>query len=329
MKQRALTALQPTNTLHIGNLFGALLPMVEAQETHETLMFVVDYHAITVPQDPKELQDSMLFAMAAYLAAGIDPKKTLLFQQSRVSAHTEFAWILSTIAYMGELERMTQFKDKSQKHKKQGIPVGLFTYPILMASDILLYDINIVPIGEDQKQHLELSRNLAERFNNRFGDILTVPEPVIRTSGARIMSLTDGTSKMSKSASSAKSYISLGDEPDIIRKKIKSAVTDSGDAIEYDKKRPAISNLVELMHLATGKSFDEIKNEYNGGGYGAFKTDLAEAIIAYLEPIQSRMNELLADKAGLIKILDDGAERANEMANKKLVQIKDAMGITL
>lgn len=328
MQSRALTALQPTNILHIGNLFGALQPMVEAQKEHETFLFVVDYHAITVPQDPAKLRQSILFATACYLAAGMDPKKTTIFQQSMVSEHTELAWILNCVAHMGELERMTQFKDKSKK-QKDGVTVGLFTYPVLMAADILLYDTNVVPVGEDQKQHVELTRDLAERFNKRFGETFVIPKPVIREHGARIMALDDPMAKMSKSAESVKSYISLMDEPDIIRKKIRSAVTDTEGGIVYDEQRPGVANLMEIMSLVTKRSFGEIENDYIGKGYGDFKSDLAEALVLYLTPLQAEINGWLKNEDELIKLLTNGADRARVIASKKLAQVKEKIGVSL
>lgn len=330
--QRALTAIQPTNALHIGNLFGALLPMVAAQKDHETLLFIVDYHAITVPHDPKKLKQALLFATACYLAAGVDPKRTIVFQQSMVSEHTELAWILQTIAQMGELERMTQFKDKSQKEqgrKTAAVSVGLFTYPLLMAADILLYDTNIVPVGADQKQHVELARDLAERFNKRFGKTFVVPEPVIGKIGARIMGLDDPSHKMSKSASSPKNYISLMDEPNVIRKKIMSAVTDSGTTIEYDPQRPAVTNLMTIMSLVTKQSFEEIKKIYSGKGYGDFKKDLAEALVIYLQPLQAEIHGYLKHPDALVQILEDGARRARVLAQQKMALVRGRLGIQL
>ncbi len=326
--QRALTAIQPTNILHIGNLFGALLPMVEAQRDSDTFLFIVDYHAITVPQDPKKLHEAILFATACYLAAGIDPKKTILFQQSRVPEHTELAWILECTAHMGELERMTQYKDKSKK-QVEGISVGLFTYPVLMAADILLYDTNLVPVGEDQKQHVELARDIADRFNKRFGKSFVIPEPIMRKVGSRIMGLDDPTKKMSKSAESPKNYISLMDPPEVIRKKVMSALTDSGTTIEHDRRRPAVANLVTIMSLVTGDTYNMIKERYEGKGYGDFKKDLAEALVAYLEPLQTKINGYLKQPDVLREILEDGAARAKVLAEKKMAHVRKMIGVTL
>lgn len=327
--QKALTAIQPTNILHIGNLFGALLPMVEAQRDSETFLFVVDYHAITVPQDPKKLNEAILFATACYLAAGIDPNKTILFQQSQVREHTELAWILECFAHMGELERMTQYKDKSKK-QTEGISVGLFTYPVLMAADILLYDTNLVPVGEDQKQHVELARDIADRFNKRYGaKVFTIPEPIMRKVGARIMGLDDPTKKMSKSAESRKNYISLMDPADVIRKKVMSALTDSGTTIEHNRTRPAVANLVTIMSLITGDTYATIKERYEGKGYGDFKKDLAEALVLYLEPLQAKIHGFLKHPDTLKEILEAGAARARAIAEKKMIQVRKTIGVSL
>ena len=326
--QRALTAIQPTNILHIGNLFGALLPIVEAQRDSQTFLFVVDYHAITVPQDPKKLNQAILFATACYLAAGVDPKKTIIFQQSLVPGHTELAWILSCLAHMGELERMTQYKDKAKK-QTEGVSVGLFTYPVLMAADILLYDTNLVPVGEDQKQHVELARDLADRFNKKFGKTFVLPEPIMRKVGARIMGLDDPSKKMSESAESPRNYISLMDPPDVIRKKIMSAMTDSNAIIEHDRRRPGVANLVTIMSLVTDDSYATIKARYEGKGYGDFKKDLAEAIVIYLQPLQAKINGFLQHPDALKDILEDGAKRARELAEKKMAQVRQNIGVAL
>mgnify|MGYP001560355630 FL=1 len=305
--------------------------MVEAQKEFETFLFVVDYHAITVTQEPEKLHENILFATAAYLAAGVDTKRTHLFQQSMVSEHTELAWILSCVAHMGELERMTQFKEKANKadgaEKHGGVSVGLFTYPILMAADILLYDTDVVPVGEDQKQHVELARDIAERFNKRFGKTFTVPEPRIQKMGGRIMALDDSNKKMSKSAESPKNYISLMDEPNVIRKKIMSAVTDSGSTIEFDVKRPAIANLMTIMSLVSKQSVQAIENDYQGKGYGDFKKDLAELIVLYLTPLQAEINGLLTNRDELIKILELGADEARLIAQAKMQIIRERIGV--
>lgn len=325
--KKALTAIQPSGFLHLGNYIGAIEPAVRLQDETQLTMFIVDYHAITVPQKPEDLRRNILFAAATYLAAGIDPTKTTMFQQSRVPAHTELAWVLGCVARMGEMERMTQYKDKSAKGESGSASVGLFTYPILMAADILLYGTEIVPVGEDQKQHVELARDLAERFNKTFGETFVIPEPRIRAEGARIMGLDDATKKMSKSATSAKSYISLTDEPDVIRKKIMSAVTDSGTEIRTDRNRPAITNLLNIYSVVTGRPIEAIELAYVGKGYGDFKKDLAEAVVEYLAPMQAKISIFLNDKAELKRILDDGAERANKAADFKIRQVRQRIGV--
>ncbi|MEK7452202.1 MAG: tryptophan--tRNA ligase, partial [Patescibacteria group bacterium] len=272
---RVLTALKPTNVLHIGNYFGAIEPFLEQQKSGDAnFLFVADYHSITVPQDPTELRQNILFAVAAYVAAGVNPKKTLLFQQSAVQEHTELAWILNCVASMGEVERMTQYKDKARV-KGESVSVGLFDYPVLMAADILLYDTEIVPVGEDQKQHVELARDLAERFNKRFVETFVIPKPIIRKQGARIMGLDDPEKKMSKSSPSDKNFISLMDDEKTVLKKIKGAVTDSLGTIVFDESRKGLTNLMTIYALVTKKSMKEIEKEFAGKGYGDFKIALA------------------------------------------------------
>lgn len=325
---RALTGIQPTNALHIGNLFGALMPAIEMQKTYDLTMMIVDLHAITVPQDPKKLRSNILFLAAAYIAAGIDPKKTVLFQQSQVPAHSELGWLLQTVARMSELERMTQYKDKATT-KKENVSVGLFTYPILMAADILLHDIDAVPVGEDQKQHVELTRDLAERFNRDFGETFVVPKPMIRSEGARILGLDNPEKKMSKSAASAKNYISLTDDADTIAKKIRSAVTDSLPGITVDDSRSGLKNLLTIHSLATGRSAADIAAEFDTQGNKAFKDATATALIDFLSPIQRKMTELLVDEFALIAILAEGAEKAAKQATAKLEHAKAHMGLVL
>ncbi len=325
---RALTALQPSGLLHIGNYFGAMEPAIALQDEFNLAMFIVDYHAITVPQDPKELRKNILFATATYLAAGLNPEKTLLFQQSRVPEHTELAWILQCIAKMGETERMTQFKDKS-RDKGESVSVGLFTYPVLMAADILLYGTNVVPVGHDQKQHVELARDLAIRFNRDYGETFVVPEPRIRKEGARIMGLDDPTKKMSKSSPTPKSYISLLDDAETIQKKIKSAVTDSGSEVKAGADRPALTNLLTIFSLVTKRSIEDIEADYEGKGYGAFKADLADAVVAYLQPLQTRIQAGLENEALLIEILDRGAENARARAEETMKKVRANIGVTL
>ena len=307
---RILSAIQPSGTLTIGNYLGALKNFVKLQDEHECLFFIVDQHAITVPQDRLELRKKIKELTALYLACGLDPEKATIFVQSEVPGHTQLAWMLTCNTSMGELERMTQFKDKSQKQaaKGQGIGVGLFMYPVLMAADILLYDVDFVPVGDDQKQHLELTRDLAERFNNRFGETFKIPEPLIAKTGARIMSLQEPTKKMSKSDDNPRNFILMTDEPNVIRKKIKSAVTDSDGIIAFDREnKPGLSNLLEIYSVITGESIDSIVARYEGCGYGQFKSDLAEVVVAELEPIQNRMKELLNSPI-IDEVLDRGAE---------------------
>lgn len=323
--KKCITGLQPTNFLHIGNYIGAVEPAVALQKENDLSIFIADYHAITMPQEPKALRKGILFAAATYLACGIDPVKTMVFQQSRVPAHMELAWILQCTARMGEMERMTQFKDKSAKGESPS--VGLFTYPILMAADILMYDTEIVPVGDDQKQHVELARDLAIRFNRDFGETFVVPEPKIREEGARIMGLDDATKKMSKSATSPKNYISLTDEPDVIRKKIMGAVTDSGTEIRTDRNRPAVTNLLTIYSVVTGTPVEALELRYQGKGYGEFKKDLAEAVVASLAPIQAKLTRLVADETELKRILDDGAKRANDRAEFKMRIVRQKIGV--
>ncbi len=326
---RVLTALQPSGVLHIGNYFGAIEPFVTLQnDGNQNFLFIVDYHAITVPQDPKQLRLNMLFAAATYLASGVDPEKTVLFQQSRVQEHTELAWILNCIAHIGELERMTQYKDKA-RGKDASVSVGLFDYPVLMAADILLYDTNLVPVGEDQKQHVELARDLAERFNKKFGEVFVIPEPRIRKEGARIMALDNPEVKMSKSAGSAKSYISLIDDVKTVEKKIKSAVTDSEGTVVYDPKRKGVANLMTLYGLVTGQSMKQIEKTYEGKGYGEFKKDLATYASELLTPIQEKINQHLKNEKKLTDILEQGAHKARKHAQKKMEVVRKAIGVQL
>ena len=326
---RILSAIQPSGTLTIGNYLGALKNFVKLQDEHECLFFIVDQHAITVPQDRLELRKKIKELTALYLACGLDPEKATIFVQSEVPGHTQLAWMLTCNTSMGELERMTQYKDKSQKQaaKGQGIGVGLFMYPVLMAADILLYDVDFVPVGDDQKQHLELTRDLAERFNNRFGDTFKIPEPLIAKTGARIMSLQEPTKKMSKSDDNPRNFILMTDEPNVIRKKIKSAMTDSDGVIAFDReKKPGLSNLLEIYSVMTGESIDSIVSRYEGCGYGQFKSDLAEIVVSELEPIQIRMKELLNSPI-IDEVLDRGAEQANKMAFKKVKKVEHKMGL--
>jgi len=325
---RVLTGIQPTNVLHIGNLFGALIPAVELQDEHKLYMMIADYHAITVDHNPEVFSDSILLNAAAYIATGIDTTKTVLFQQSQIPAHTELAWVLSTQTHMGEMKRMTQFKDKSG-NKADKVSVGLFTYPILMAADILLYGTEGVPVGHDQKQHVELTRDIGQRFNKTYGDIFTIPKPMIRKQGARLKSLTEPGKKMSKSAPSAKSYISLMDDRDLVNKKIRSAVTDSEQIITFEERREGLYNLLTIFSLCTGKPGEDLAHEYSESGMKNLKDDLAEALSNYLDPIQSKMKELLADKEELKRIIANGSVAAEKVAATKLVEVKKKVGVVL
>ena len=326
---RILSGIQPSGALTLGNYLGAIKNFVKLQDEHECLFMVVDLHAATVPQDRLALRKNIKELAALYVACGINPKKANIFIQSEVPAHAELAWSLMCNTGMGELERMTQFKDKSAKQSESGgsIGVGLFTYPVLMAADILLYDVDFVPVGNDQKQHLELTRDLAERFNSRFGDTFKIPNPLIAKQGARIMSLQDPTRKMSKSDDNSKNFVLLTDDINVIRKKIKSAVTDSERTIGYDPiNRGGISNLLEIYSCITGESIEELVAKYEGVGYGDFKSDLAEVVVRELEPIQQRMKEIL-ESGEIDEILDHGRDVAMKIAFKKISKVKHKMGL--
>ncbi len=371
MKKRIFSGAQPTGQLHIGNYLGALKNWVALQDEYEAFYCIVNLHAITLPQDPKTLRQKTLDLARIYLAAGVDPEKSTIFVQSDVPEHAELTWILSCIARMGELERMTQFKDKvsnkfstsgreSRSHSTAGgfsrsgsgsqsragsvsgrdsvgfseagshrsverAGVGLFTYPILMASDILLYQTDLVPVGQDQKQHLELTRDLAERFNRDFGETFVVPEPFIPPVGANILSLQDPTKKMSKSDENPNSSIFLLDDADTITKKFKKAVTDSGTEINFEPDRPAIRNLLTIYQLLTDKTADECTVHFEGKGYGHFKTELAEATVEFLRPFQERVKDY--DDASLKSILKAGAEKARSIASKTLRDVYQRVGI--
>ena len=322
--ERVFSGVQPSGVLHIGNYLGAIKNWVDLQNDYQCIFCVVDLHAITVPQDPKELLVKTIEVAKIYLAAGIDPKKSIIFIQSHVKEHTELAWILNTITKIPELERMTQFKDKARENKKD-VNMGLFDYPVLMAADILLYKTFGVPVGEDQIQHVELTRTLAERFNNNFGETFVVPKALVRKEGARIMGLDDPTKKMSKSAASSYNYIALTDSPDLIREKIKKAVTDSGKEIVFSPDKPALANLLTIYSLLGGESIKEIERMYQGKGYADFKNGLAEVVVEFLGSFQKRYNELNDEE--VLKILNDGANQARQVAGQTLKEVKEAMGI--
>lgn len=319
--------MQPSGQPTLGNYIGALKNYVKLQHTHDCYFMVVDMHAVTVPQDPAALKEQTESVTALYLAAGLDPNVATVFLQSTVHEHAELGWLMTTLTNMGELERMTQFKDKSAG--KDSVGAGLFTYPSLMVADILLYNADLVPVGDDQKQHLELTRDLAQRFNSRFGDTFTIPEPYIPKVGARIMSLDDASKKMSKSSSNAGSYIAMLDAPDVIRKKISRAVTDSGREVKFDPQhKPEVSNLISIYAECSDKSIAEIEAQYEGQGYGPFKKDLAEAVVATLEPIQIRYNEI-RQSGELYEVLKQGKERAAVQADAMLKQVKEKMGFII
>ncbi|WP_461610487.1 tryptophan--tRNA ligase [Cytobacillus kochii] len=325
MKKTLFSGIQPSGTITIGNYIGALRQFVELQNEYDCYFCIVDQHAITVPQDRLQLRNNIRSLAALYVAVGLDPNKATLFVQSEVPAHAQAAWMLQCISYIGELERMTQFKDKSAG--KDAVSAGLLTYPPLMAGDILLYGTDIVPVGEDQKQHLELTRDLAERFNKKYNDIFTIPEVSIPKVGARIMSLQDPTKKMSKSDPNKKGFISILDEPKQIEKKIKSAVTDSDGIVAFDKEnKPGVSNLLTIYSIFSGESIENIVNKYEGKGYGDFKGDLAAVIISHLKPIQDKYHHLM-ESAELDEILDAGAANANKVAGKMVKKMENAMGL--
>jgi len=327
--KRVFSGIQPSGVVHLGNYIGALKNWASMQESHDCLYCIVDMHAITVPQDPIELKKRIHLTAANTLAAGIDPKKSVLFVQSDVPQHAELAWVLNCFIYYGELTQMTQFKDKSVV-RGQGTSTGLFTYPALMAADILLYGAHAVPVGDDQRQHLELTRLAARRINKEFGepDVFVVPEAFIGKTGARVMGLDDPAVKMSKSAGSEYNYISLSDTPDIIRKKIRKAVTDSATTIEFDEeKRPAVSNLITIYSAVSGDSVEAVVQRYAGKGYGDFKKDMAEIVVNGLAPIQQKIHEWISDKEQLDRILAEGAEKARDLAQPRMAEIRRRIGL--
>ncbi|WP_227984169.1 tryptophan--tRNA ligase [Nocardia spumae] len=327
-KQRVLSGIQPTSdSFHLGNYLGALQYWVPLQDDYEALYFIPDLHAITVPQDPKQLRARTKRSVAQLLALGIDPKRAILFVQSQVPEHAELTWVLNCITGFGEASRMTQFKDKSAKQGAENATVGLFTYPVLMAADILLYRPQLVPVGEDQRQHLELTRNLAQRFNTRFKKTFVVPEAHIVTNTAKIYDLQDPTSKMSKSAASDAGLINLLDDPKASAKKIRSAVTDTGREIRYDPEtKPGVSNLLVILSSLTDTPIVTLEKDYEGKGYGELKGDVADALTEFVTPLQAKVQEYLDDQSELDRILASGAERAREIAGKTLAQVYDRVG---
>ncbi|MBU1092289.1 tryptophan--tRNA ligase [Patescibacteria group bacterium] len=326
MNKIVFSGIQPSGILHLGNYFGAIKQWINLQNDYQCYFCIMDLHAITVPQDPEKLHEQIRQIAAVYLAAGLDPKKVTMFVQSNVPAHSEGAWLLNNIAYIGELNRMTQYKEK--KDNQTNISVGLFDYPVLMAADILLYDTNLVPVGEDQKQHVELARDLAIRFNNRFSETFVIPEPMLSKFGARIMALDDPTAKMSKSAPNPTNYIALTDDPTSARDKIIKAVTDSGAEIRFDPKtKPAISNLLTIYSLLTDMPMPELENKYISKGYGDFKKDLADEVVKFLTEFQAKLSAQNSDD--ITAILEAGAKSANQVANQKIKDIHQKMGLGL
>lgn len=324
--KRIFSGVQPSGNLHLGNYLGAIKNWVKLQDEYDSIFCVVDLHAITVPQDPEELRKKTIEVAKIYLAVGIDPKKSSIFIQSHVPEHTELTWILNTITKVAELEKMTQFKDKTQKNI-EGTAVGLFDYPVLMAADILLYDTNLVPVGEDQLQHIEITRTLANRFNKKFGETFVIPEPFITKESARIMGLDDPSKKMSKSAASEYNYITLTDNAETVRRKIKKAVTDSGTEIVYSDSRPALQNMINIYSLLADITPKEIEEKYKGKGYSDFKADLVDVINNFLAPFQARMNELTDEK--VLEILKAGADKVRPLAKAKLEEAKKKVGFIL
>ncbi len=325
--KRVFSGVQPSGIIHLGNYLGAIKQWVAFQgEVDQSIFCIVDLHAITVPQKKEELQKNILSVAALYLASGVDPKKSRIFVQSTRPEHAELTWILNCFVGMGELHRMTQYKEKTLQHQEN---VALFDYPVLMASDILLYQTTDVPVGEDQKQHLELTRDLAERFNKKYGPTFVVPRYVAKESSKRIMGLDDPSKKMSKSAASPNNYIAMTDTPEIVRQKIKKAVTDSGTEIKAAPNKPAISNLLNIFSEISGKSIPELEKEFKGKSYVEFKDALAKTLIEFLKPIQEKYHKILKDEKSLRKILDEGSEKIAPLAQKTLREVKEKIGLYL
>ncbi len=324
MKKRIFSGIQPTGLIHIGNYLGAIRNWVELQNEYDSIFCIVDLHALTIPESARQMPENVFNLATTFLAAGLDPKRCILFVQSHIPEHTELTWLLNTVTPVAELERMTQFKEKA-KQFRENINMGLFDYPVLMAADILLYQTDAVPVGEDQRQHVELARTIARKFNRQFGKIFTVPEALIYSSGARVMSLADPTKKMSKSV--PQGYISMTDSPASIRQKVKKAVTDSGKEIEYSPKKPAIANLINIYAAFSGLAAAQIEKKYHRQGYAPFKKDLAELVIKGLKSFQAKKKALDKKPAYVKKILADGLKKARPLAQKTLKQTKQKMGL--
>lgn len=322
--KKLFSGVQPSGNFHIGNYAGAIKQWLELQEGYQSTFFIADLHAITIPKDSEELRAKTIEITKIYLAAGLDPEKCTLFVQSQVSEHAELCWILNTIARMGDLDKMTQFKDKSAS-QGETTSIGLYDYPVLQAADILLYDAELVPVGEDQLQHVELTRTLARRFNERFGETFVIPEAKIQKESARIMGLDDPSKKMSKSAPSEYNYISLTDDAETVTRKIKKAVTDSGAEIAYQDDKPALKNLINIYSLFSSDSPEEIVKRYQGKGYGDFKTDLATVINEFLTPFQERLGTISDEE--VLKVLEEGRQKASIEAQKKMTQVREKVGL--
>ncbi len=328
VRRRVFSGIQPSGNIHIGNYLGAIRNWVQQQELYDNIFCIVNLHAITLPTTRESLIANTLNMANTLIAAGIDPEQSILFVQSDVPEHAELSWILSSVTQFGELRRMTQFKDKTGG-QDEAVSAALFTYPVLQAADILAYDTNLVPVGEDQKQHIELARDIAQRFNARYGETFVVPAPDIKTEGARIMALDEPTKKMSKSTGGPGSYIALTDDADSIRRKIRRAVTDSGSEVTGGPDKPALSNLLTIYSLLSGETVAQIEERYTGKGYGALKQDLAEIVVEAVAPIQQRLAELEADPSIALGVLNKGAGQAREIASRKIVEVRDRVGLTV
>ncbi len=325
-KKVIFSGVQPSGVLTIGNYVGAIRNWVKLQDEYSCYYCVVDLHALTVRQDPAEFRKRCLDTMALILAAGLDPEKNIVYFQSHVTCHAELAWVLNCFTYMGELSRMTQFKEKSERHA-DNVNAGLFTYPVLMAADILLFDTDLVPVGADQKQHLEIARDIAIRFNNLYGDVFTVPDAYIPKTGARIMSLSDPEAKMSKSDDNENAFISLLDKPEVIQRKMKRAVTDSEGQVRFAEDKPGVSNLMSIYSAVTGTTMEQIEAEFEGQGYGALKSRVADVLCEELAPLQQRYEKIRADKAYLNSVIQSGAEQAQKNALRMLRKVYKKIGL--
>ena len=326
-KKVLYSGMQATGNLTLGNYLGALKNWVTLNKEYECFYGGMDWHSLTVRQNPTEFRQRARALYILYVAAGLDPEKNCIYYQSHVSGHAELAWLLNCFTYMGELNRMTQFKDKAAKHA-DNINAGLYTYPVLMAADILLYQADVVPVGVDQKQHLEITRDIAERFNSIYGDVFTVPEPYIGKKGAKIMSLQDPSKKMSKSDENPNASIYLTDDPDTVIRKFKRAVTDSDSVVRYSEDKPGISNLMEIYSTATGKTYEEIEKEFDGKGYGDFKLAVGESVVDILKPLQSRIADLTKDKAYIDSMIKANDEKAQYFSTKTLRKVQKKLGLT-